>query len=86
MDVKTFDGVSVYLIDNCPFLLTGGPPNPDKIGVQQMTSSSINNICGPNSLALCVVAFLSADDVKDVKVKENVLDSVRKSKTLRVSA
>eukprot|EP00794_Sanderia_malayensis_P007860 gene7860-8710_t len=58
-------------------------PDLDKLGVQQMTSSSVSKICAPNSLALCVIAFLSADDEHDIKAKEKILDDVRRSKTLR---
>ena len=51
-----------------------------------MTHSSISRICGSGSTALCVIAFLAQDnDDDDIKEKEEILNKVRTSATLRVS-
>eukprot|EP00112_Aurelia_sp_Birch-Aquarium-sp1_P002697 Seg130.10 transcript_id=Seg130.10/GoldUCD/mRNA.D3Y31 product="putative protein disulfide-isomerase" protein_id=Seg130.10/GoldUCD/D3Y31 len=53
-------------------------------GVEELSHSSINRICGPDSTALCVIAFLASDDDgDDMRKKEEILDRVRTSATLK---
>ena len=50
-----------------------------------MTYSSNERICGTDSTALCVIAFLDNEDKTYIKNKEEILDKIRKSPTLRVN-
>ena len=66
-------------------LIFVGKSSPDdQKGVEELTYSSRERICGSSSTALCVIAFLDNENKAYIKSKEEVLDKIRKSRTLRV--
>ncbi|XP_065069532.1 uncharacterized protein LOC135694642 [Rhopilema esculentum] len=59
------------------------PSRKQQPGVEELTYSSIDRICGSKSTAVCVIAFLGNSNKEYIKEKEAILDRVRKSETVR---
>eukprot|EP00795_Rhopilema_esculentum_P004511 gene4511-20761_t len=62
------------------------PSRKQQPGVEELTYSSIDRICGSKSTAVCVIAFLGNSNKEYIKEKEAILDRVRKSETVRLGA